>query len=211
MLEVLPGFRDFYPDDCRKRNYLFERWKQWARRFDFEPYDIPTLEPLDLFTKKAGDEIVGQLFHFVDQGGRAVALRPELTSSLARMVGNRANSLKRPVKWYNIAENFRYERKQRGRLRSHYQFNADIFGETGCHADADVMALALTLLADFGFSPQDISLRLSDRDLWALFLSALGFDGERALAVLAVIDKMERMPEPELRQKLQPLDRKSVV
>lgn len=204
MFEVLPGFRDFYPEECLKRNFVFQQWKNWARRFDFTEYDIPTLEPLDLFTRKSGEEIVGQLFHFVDQGGREVALRPELTPSLARMIGSRINSMKRPVKWFNIAENFRYERQQKGRLRSHYQFNADIFGEPGPQADAEVMALAMSVLRDFGFKASDLKLRLSDRNLWSIFLESLGFDSERALEVLGIIDKMERMSEEDLKKKLQP-------
>jgi histidyl-tRNA synthetase len=204
MFEVLPGFRDFYPDDCARRNFLFQRWKDWARRFDFTEYDIPTLEPLELFTRKSGQEIVGQLFHFEDQGGRAVALRPELTPSLARMVGSRINSLKRPVKWFNIAENFRYERQQKGRLRSHYQFNADIFGEPGVAADAEVIALLVQVLRGFGFGPGDLRLRLSDRHLWSIVLAGLGFEGDRALEVLGVIDKMERLAADDLRERLQP-------
>lgn len=204
MFEVLPGFRDFYPDACRKRNFLFQRCRDWARRFDFSEYDIPTLEPLELFTRKSGEEIVEQLFHFEDKGGRAVALRPELTPSLARMVGSRINSLKRPVKWFNIAENFRYERQQKGRLRSHYQFNADIFGEPGPGADAEIISLLLHLLQDLGLGPDAIRLRLSDRRLWMLFLEGLGLEGDRALQVLAVIDKMERLSEEALRDQLQP-------
>lgn len=210
MFEVLPGFRDFYPEECRKRNYLFRRWSNWARRFDFSEYDIPTLEPLELFTRKSGAEIVSQLFHFEDQGGRAVALRPELTPSLARMVGSRINSLKRPVKWFNIAENFRYERQQKGRLRSHYQLNADIFGEPGIHADADIQALLISILKDFGFGSGDVKLRLSDRRIWSLFLEGLGFEGEAALEVLSIIDKMERLSAEGLMEKLRPFFNEAV-
>lgn len=202
MFEVLPGFRDFYPEECARRNYIFQKWKDWARRFDFREYDIPTLEPLDLFTRKSGAEIVSQLFHFEDQGGRKVALRPELTPSLARMIGSKVNSLKRPIKWFNIAENFRYERQQKGRLRSHYQFNADIFGEAGPQADAEVMAVVINLLRDFGFRGSDFRLRLSDRTLWTIFLEGLGFEGESALGVLGVIDKMERLSPEDLRKQL---------
>ncbi|NDV61407.1 histidine--tRNA ligase [Puniceicoccales bacterium CK1056] len=204
MFEVLPGFRDFYPENCTRRNFIFQRWKDWAKRFDFLEYDIPTLEPLELFTQKSGEEIVGQLFHFEDQGGRAVALRPELTPSLARMVGSRINSLQRPVKWFNIAENFRYERKQKGRLRSHYQFNGDIFGEPGPQADAEIIALVISVLSGFGFKPTDLKLRLSDRTLWSIFLQGLGFEGDRALEVLAVIDKMERLSKEDLVTQLTP-------
>jgi histidyl-tRNA synthetase len=210
MFEVLPGFRDFYPEDCLKRNFIFRQWTSWARRFDFTEYDIPTLESLDLLTRKSGEEIVGQLFHFVDQGGRSVALRPELTTSLARMVGSKINSLKRPVKWFNIAENFRYERQQKGRLRSHYQFNADIFGEPGVNADAEVMALAVSALRDFGFRPDALKLRLSDRRLWLIFLEGLGYTDDRALEVLSVVDKMERLPQEALVEKLKPFFNEAV-
>ncbi|MFO7725980.1 MAG: histidine--tRNA ligase [Oceanipulchritudo sp.] len=204
MFDVLPGFRDFYPESCSRRNFLFKHWSEWARRHDFLEYDIPTLEPLELFTRKSGPEIVGQLFHFEDQGGRSVALRPELTPSLARMIGSRINSLKRPVKWFNIAENFRYERQQKGRLRSHYQFNADIFGEAGVQADVEVIALLVGILRGLGFSADDLQVRLSDRTLWSLFLKGLGFEGDRALEVLAVIDKMERLSRKDLNERLRP-------
>lgn len=210
MFEVLPGFRDFYPEACAKRNFIFQRWKDWARRFDFREYDIPTLEPLELFTQKSGEEIVGQLFHFEDQGGRAVALRPELTPSLARMVGSKVNSLRRPIKWFNIAENFRYERQQKGRLRSHYQFNGDIFAESGGQADAEVIALVVSVLRDFGFRASDLRLRLSDRTLWSIFLEGLGFEGPRALEVLAVIDKMERLSAEDLHEQLRPFFNEAV-
>lgn len=204
MLEVLPGFREFYPEACAKRNFLFRHWKDWARRFDFTEYDIPTLEPLELFTRKSGPEIVSQLFAFEDQGGRSVALRPELTPSLARMVGSRINALKRPVKWFNIAENFRYERQQKGRLRSHYQFNADIFGEPGEQADAEIMTLLLHSLMGLGLDRTRMRLRLSDRQLWSCFLEGFAFSGETAQAILGLIDKMERLSEAEFVEKLTP-------
>lgn len=205
MLDALPGFREFYPEACAKRNYLFRHWKDWARRFDFSEYDIPTLEPLELFTRKSGPEIVSQLFAFEDQGGRAVALRPELTPSLARMVGSRINALKRPVKWFNIAENFRYERQQKGRLRSHYQFNADIFGEPGEQADAEIMTLLMQSLLALGLGREQIRLRLSDRQLWTCFLEGFGYSGESAQAILGLVDKMERLPEEDFLKKLEPL------
>jgi len=192
MLEKLPGFRDFYPADRARRDFLFRRWQQVARTFGFQAYDIPTLESLTLFTEKSGPEIVEQLFNFTDKGEREVALRPELTPSLARMVGSQTNSLKKPVKWFNIAENFRYERPGKGRLRSHYQLNGDIYGEAGPGADAEIVALCLACLRAFGLGPQDIVLRLSDRDLWTLFLAALGHEGDAALGVLSVIDRRER-------------------
>ena len=136
MFESLPGFREFYPEDCSRRNHLFRIFRKVARTFAFSEYDAPVLEPLELYTEKSGEEIAGQLFHFTDRGDRQVALRPELTPSLARMVATRAGSLRRPIKWFNVGEHFRYERPQKGRLRAFYQFNADILGETDVAADA---------------------------------------------------------------------------
>ena len=126
--QTLPGFREFYPEACAQRNHIFGMWRQCARAFNFLEYDAPVLEPLELYIEKSGEEIVGQLFNFEDRG-RAVALRLEMTPSLARLIGAKANSLKRPVKWFNIGEHYRYEKPQKGRLRAFYQFNVDIFGE----------------------------------------------------------------------------------
>ena len=127
--QPLPGFRDFYPDDCALRSYVFGKWRDAARRYGFREYDGPPLEPLELYTVKSGDEIVGQLYNFTDKGERAVSLRPELTPTFARMVGARHRDYKKPMKWFAVPQLFRYERKQRGRLREHFQFNADIVGE----------------------------------------------------------------------------------
>ena len=148
----LPGFREFYPEDCAVRNYIFGRWRETAQRFGFREWDAPSLEPLELFTEKSGEEIVSQLFNFEDKGGRKVSLRPEMTPSLARLVAARAGSLRRPIKWFGIGENYRYEKQQRGRLRAFYQYNADILGEAGCAADAEVIALCVeSLRACCGF------------------------------------------------------------
>lgn len=204
MFERLPGFRDFYPEDCSRRNYLFQLWAQSARRFGFQQYDIPTLEPLELFTEKSGPEIVGQLFNFEDKGGRQVSLRPELTPSLARMIGAKANSLKRPIKWFNVAENFRYEKQQRGRLRSHYQYNCDVFGEPGTGADAELIACCIESLRAFGLNSQDFVLRLSDRNLWVLFLESRRFTEEAIVGILGVIDKYEKLDREALIEMLTP-------
>src|SRR3989338_2253119 len=130
-LQSLPGFRDFYPEECSVRNRLFAIWRAAAESYGFEPYDGPPLESLDLYKKKSGDEIVSQLYHFVDKGEREVALRPEMTPTLARMICAHGLSLKKPIKWYSIPQVFRYERQQKGRLREHFQFNCDVFGEAG--------------------------------------------------------------------------------
>src|SRR3954463_15105818 len=152
---ALPGFRDFYPEQLATRNYLTTVWRDVARRYGFVEYDGPPLEPLELYTAKSGDEIVGQLYTFTDKGEREVALRPEMTPTLARMVAARANGLKKPIRWFSIPQLFRYERQQRGRLREHFQLNCDLIGEPGPLADAEIIALAVDIMREFGFGPQD--------------------------------------------------------
>src|SRR5256714_6612235 len=145
---ALPGLRDFYPEQLAARNYLMSVWRDVARRYGFVEYDGPPLEPLDLYTKKSGDEIVGQLYNFADRGGREVALRPEMTPTVARMVAARANALRKPVRWFSMPQLFRYERQQRGRLREHFQLNVDIFGSTDVAADAELLACAVDIMRE---------------------------------------------------------------
>ncbi len=204
MFERLPGFRDFYPEECAVRNHLFRQWRAGARRFGFSEYDAPALESLDLYRAKSGDEIVAQLFGFTDRGGRDVALRPEMTPSLARLVGARASALPKPVKWFSIGEQFRYERQQRGRLRSFYQFNADILGEPGPEAEIELIALLVQTLTGFGLTAEDFVVRLSDRDLWVDYLRGVGLDDTAIGAVLTVVDKIGREPEAKTLERLQP-------
>ncbi|MDR2419876.1 MAG: histidine--tRNA ligase [Puniceicoccales bacterium] len=192
MIQNLPGFRDFYPEECALRHTLFETMRNCAQHFGFEEYDAPILEPLELFTEKSGDEIVDQLFSFTDKGGRAVALRPEMTPSLVRMVGAKIHSLPKPIKWFSIAEQFRYERPQKGRLRSFYQFNADILSEISIAADAEVIALGIHILTTLGLTAEDFHVRLSDRKLWALFLETQGIPTSLLQPTLAIIDKFDR-------------------
>lgn len=192
MSEGLPGVRQFYPDACGVRNAVFEGWRRAARAFAFEEYEAPTLEPLALYLEKSGEEVLEQLFQFEDKGGRAVALRPELTPSLATMVGAKAAALKRPVKWFNIGECYRYERPQKGRLRAFYQFNADILGEPGPAADAELIALLVTTLAGLGLTQEQVHVRLSDRTLWVAAFQAWGVGEDQMQAVLAILDKRER-------------------
>ena len=201
MFETLPGFRDFPPEDCAKRNHLFRVFRNVARAFDFHEYDAPILEPLDLYIEKSGPEIASQLFHFQDKGERKVALRPELTPTLARMVASRANSLPKPIKWYNIGEHFRYERPQKGRGRSFYQFNADLLGENSVEADAELIALLCGIMQTLGLAESEFALRLSDRQTWILFLDNIKIKVDERAAILGVIDKSERMkPEKTLEE-----------
>src|SRR5687768_15147167 len=190
--QTLPGFREFYPEDLARRNHHFRLWRQTANSFAFSEYDAPVLEPLELYKAKSGDEIEGQLFSFTDKGGREVALRPEMTPTVCRLIGARANALKRPIKWFSIGEFYRYERMQKGRGRCFFQFNADIFGEPGPEAEMELIALLVQCFCAFGLTEQDFYVRLSDRNLWFYYLEALGFDEARTRAILGVVDKYEK-------------------
>lgn len=191
--QTLPGFRDFYPGEFALRNHVFRLWRQTAHVFGFSEYDAPVLESLDLYRAKSGEEIEGQLFSFTDKGGREVALRPEMTPTVCRMVGARANALKRPIKWFNIGEFYRYERMQKGRGRCFSQLNADIFGEPGPEAEIELIALLVQCLCAFGLGEEDFQIRLSDRNLWFYFLESLGFDERRTRSLLGAIDKFDRI------------------
>jgi histidyl-tRNA synthetase len=190
--QTLPGFREFYPEDLARRNHIFRLWRQTANAFGFAEYDAPVLEPLDLYKAKSGDEIEAQLFSFTDKGGREVALRPEMTPTVCRLVGAKANALKRPIKWFSIAEFYRYERMQKGRGRCFFQFNADIFGEPGPEAEIELIALLIQCLCAFGLTEQDFYVRLSDRNLWFFYLEALGLDDARIRGLLSAIDRYEK-------------------
>jgi histidyl-tRNA synthetase len=190
--QTLPGFREFYPEDLARRNHIFRLWRRTAVAFGFEEYDAPVLEPLDLYRRKSGEEIEAQLFSFTDKGGREVALRPEMTPTVCRLVGARANALKRPIKWFSVAEFYRYERMQKGRGRCFFQFNADIFGEPGPEAEVELIALLVQCLRSFGLTSADFHVRLSDRNLWFHYLEALGLDEARAAALIGAVDKFER-------------------
>jgi histidyl-tRNA synthetase len=207
--QTLPGFREFYPEDLARRNHIFRLWRRSAHAFGFAEYDAPVLEPLELYKAKSGDEIENQLFSFTDKGGRDVALRPEMTPTVCRLVGARANALKRPIKWYSIGEFYRYERMQRGRGRCFFQFNADIFGEAGIEAEIELIALLVQTLAAFGLTEQDFYVRLSDRNLWFHFLEALGLDEARSRTVLGAVDKYEKAGDDafkEYAEQFGPLD-----
>ena len=190
--QSLPGFRDFYPDALARRNYIFRLWRQTAAAFGFAEYDAPVLESLELYKTKSGDEIEAQLFSFTDKGGREVALRPEMTPTVCRMIAARANALKRPVKWFSIAEYYRYERAQKGRERAFFQLNADLFGEPGPEAEVELISLLTQCLRAFGLTEADFYVRLSDRNLWYFYLEVLGLDDARIRGVLTAVDKFEK-------------------
>ena len=193
---ALPGFRDVFPDALARRRRIFAAWRDVAARYGFEEYDGPPLEPVDLYTRKSGDEIVEQLYRFTDKGDRDVALRPEMTPTLARMVAQRAAQLRKPIRWFSIPQLFRYERQQRGRLREHFQLNMDIIGESGPLADAEVIAAALDIVRALGFGPGDVRARVSDRRvLGAALADRYAVTAEELPGVLAALDKYEKAPE----------------
>jgi len=204
-MKSLPGFRDIFPEDFAKRNYLVGRWRETARRYGFVEFDGPTLESAELYRKKnSGGEILGQLYEFTDKGDRLVALRPEVTPTLARMVASRHRDYPKPLRWFNVGTCFRYERPQRGRLREFLQFNCDLLGDASPAADAEVIALLIDLLCSFGLGPDDFAIRLSDRSAWHDFLGRHGVDDQRTGEFLNIIDKMEREPSVKIEEKLAP-------
>lgn len=191
--QSLPGFREFYPEAFARRSHIFRGWRRAAHAYGFSEYDAPVLEPLDLYKRKSGDEIEAQLFAFTDKGGREVALRPEMTPTVCRLVGAKANALKRPVKWCSIGEFYRYERAQKGRERAFFQFNCDIFGEPGPEAEIELIGLLVQSIAGFGLGPEDFYVRLSDRTLWIHYLASLGQNADQTKAILGAVDKYEKI------------------
>jgi len=187
------------------RQYIFEEWRNVAECYAFQLYDGPPLEPLDLYTAKSGQEIVGQLYNFEDKGKRAVALRPEMTPTLARMVAARERHYKKPLKWYSIPQLFRYERQQKGRLREHFQFNADIFGEDDPAADAELIALLIDLLRRFNLTADDFVIRLSSRNAWQELFNQHCSDETKAYDFYQAVDKLERTAPEESEKKFQAL------
>jgi histidyl-tRNA synthetase len=209
-MERLRGFRDFYPEPLPNqdvwsadvRNFIFDKWRATARGYGFREYDGPPLESLELYTLKSGAEIVGQLYNFTDKGNREIALRPEMTPTLARMIGAHERNYKKPVKWFAIPQLFRYERQQAGRLREHYQFNADLLGETDPSADAELICLLIDVLRSFGLTSDDFVIRLSSRQAWHVFFALRCADAAREYEFYQIIDKLERDDPAESAAKL---------
>jgi histidyl-tRNA synthetase len=212
-MERLPGFRDFYPEplphvdlwSADARQHLFDKWRSMACRYGFREYDGPPLESLELFTTKSGEEIVGQLYNFKDKGDRELSLRPEMTPTLARMVAAHERNYKKPIKWFAIPQLFRYERQQKGRLREHFQFNADIIGETDPAADAELIALLIDSLRSFGLTSQELVIRLSSRNAWHDFFVQHGGSAADEYSFYQVIDKLDREDQAVSEQRLKAL------
>lgn len=198
----LPGFRDFFPEELALRRHIFSAWRRVGARYGFTEYDGPPLEALELYTRKSGEEIVGQLYEFEDKGGRAVALRPEMTPTFARMIAARAAGLAKPVRWFSIPQLFRYERPQRGRLREHFQLNMDIVGETNPLSDSEIIGAGIDALRELGLGAADIVVRISDRRLIGALLDAHGIAAADHVPVFGALDRIEKEGEGGVRGRL---------
>ena len=199
------GMRDFYPEEMRTRKWLFSCWRESAMRYGFEEYNSSVLEQEELFILKSGDEIVDQLFNFTDKGGRRMALRPEMTPTFARMIAAKGGALAKPVKWFSIAQCFRYERMSRGRKREHYQWNLDVVGVPEVTAEAELLAAALDALERMGLSERDLVVRISHRGLLGAVLEGLAVPEGRRSEVFGVIDKRGKEPDGALWKRLEGL------
>ena len=186
--------RDFFPEDMRLQNWLFDAWRKVSRAFAFEEYEGPIFEYLDLYTVKSGEGIVSELFTFQDRGERSFAIRPEMTPTLARMVAARANALPRPIKWFSIPRMCRAEKPQRGRLREFFQWNADILGVEDPLADAEVIAVAAAFFREIGLSEQEVEIRVNSREVATAALATLGISPDLSEGAFALIDRQDRLP-----------------
>jgi histidyl-tRNA synthetase len=194
--------RDFFPEQMRHRNWLFATWRRVAQRFGYEEYEACVLESEELFTRKAGDDIVAQLYGFSDKGERRVALRPEVTPSLARMVLSRGRSQSLPLRWFSIPQCFRYERMQKGRKREHFQWNMDVIGLASMAAEVELMSAQVDFLREVGFrvdgEQPDIVFKLSNRQVLEHALKELGISGEFFAAACVIIDKRDKIGDDKV-------------
>jgi len=198
----LKGTRDFYPDFQRVMDYFFTNWTKVSHRYGFEKYESPIIESLELFQKKSGDEIEGQIYSFEDKGGRKISLRPEITPSLARMVIASANAIQKPIRWFSIPRLNRYERPQKGRLREFFQFNIDIIGEKSILVDFDIVACAIDSLRVLGLTENDFELKFNNRRVIENILIELGFKGNEILTIYKNLDKLGKVPDEVLWENL---------
>ncbi|MFH1971889.1 MAG: histidine--tRNA ligase [archaeon] len=200
----LPGTRDFYPELQRRLNYIFGIWRNVAEKYGYEEMDGPLLESAELWTLKSGNEIPDQMYSFVDKGERNVAIRPELTPSLARMVAAKQRELGKPIKWFGIPRCWRYERPQSGRLREFYQLNVDVLGTDSMRADAEVIMTAIDIMRKLGLTEKDFYIRLCNRRLLeSLFLQVVS--KEKLKDVSRLIDKKDKLSEGDFEKSLNDL------
>ena len=205
MAQGVRGTRDFYPEEMRLRNWLFQKFHSSSLSHGFEEYDSPIIEHEELYTRKQGEEITQQLYNFEDKGGRKISLRPEMTPSLARMVMARSGALPLPIKWYSIPQCWRSERTQRGRGREHYQWNVDIWGMEGIEADAELLSVMVHMFTSVGLTHDDVVVRISSRKVLEEVLGSLGIEGDSFTKACVIVDKMDKLPEEAVSAQLSDL------
>ncbi len=208
-IRPVKGTRDFYPPQMAVRNFIVDGWKEASRRNGFEEYDGPIFEYLKMYQVKSGDEIVEQLFNFIDRGQRHLAIRPEITPTLARMVNQQINALPRPIKWFSVPRLCRAERPQKGRLREFFQWNIDIIGADDVLADAEVIYTSIDYLRSLGLTSKDIKAKISSRKLLAAFLVNIGIAESKLETIYPVLDKKARLPEEAFDEMLAKVVKKS--
>lgn len=197
------GARDFYPEDKRLQKYIFGKLREVVESFGYQEYDAPILEPVDMYAAKSGQELVDeQLYSFEDKGGRKVALRPEMTPTVSRMVAGRRQELAYPLRWYSIPNLWRYERPQRGRLREHWQLNVDLFGEAGIAADHEIILIADSILKALGAQPEMYQININSRLAMVAAMKEFGLEEEELKRVYKIVDKMHKLSKEEFDQML---------
>lgn len=198
-IQPYKGTRDFYPEDKRIQKYIFTKIRQVVESFGYQEYDAPILEPLEIYQAKSGEEIVNQqLYSFEDKGGRAVAIRPEMTPTVSRMVAGKRQELAYPLRWYSIPNLWRYERPQAGRLREHWQLNVDIFGVPGLAADHEIIQVADSIMQAFGASAENYVIRINSRPLVDQFLkSYMKLSGQQVYETSKLIDRWHKIERAE--------------
>jgi histidyl-tRNA synthetase len=197
-IQTVRGTRDFYPEDMALRQWIMDQWRQASRRAGFVEVDGPELESLELYTEKSGPEIAEQLYWLTDKSDRKLALRPEFTPTLARMIVARQATLPEPIRWFNVSRCFRYERAQKGRQREFFQWNVDLIGVEGEIGDAECISIAVDALRSCGLTAADVTVKLSDRRLLAALVRHLGIADDRVAAVFAILDKRDKIPAEAL-------------
>ena len=199
--ESYKGTRDFYPEDIRVRNYIFGIWRKVMQRHGYDQYDAPLLEPLEVYAAKSGQELVNeQTYQFVDRGDRNVAIRPEMTPSVSRMIAKKRQEIAYPARWFSIAQYMRYERPQRGREREFWQLNADIFGVDDVRADAEIIILGYEILKEFGARDDMYKIRINDRDLiHETMTSYLGLDPVQSEMMVKLFDRKGKISHEDFR------------
>jgi len=190
------GARDFYPEDMQIRNYIFSTWKRICQRFGYEEYDGPFLESFELYEAKSGEELVNeQLYSFIDRGERKVAIRPEMTPTLSRMIAAKHQELTKPIKWFSTPNLWRYEKPQKGRLREHYQLNVDTFGTTGIEADAEVISILINIMLEFGAKENMFEIKVNNRRLMEDVYNKLSIEKEKWYQLGKAIDKKPKISQ----------------